>query len=104
MLLQSRETPKSHFPIKASRLFHLNMKVFSNFNRRMSIAILTIAILPLMTIAILCIAYSTKNLIKELTCYKNLCNPTCMDFTITIHPKYFKTLKFAIGTYQISIG
>ena len=34
-----------------------------------------------------CEIYNLKNLVKELTCFKNQLNPTCVDLMLTNRPK-----------------
>ena len=36
-----------------------------------------------------CASHNLKNLIKQLTCFKNLENPTFIDHILTNHPKSF---------------
>ena len=40
---------------------------------------------------VFCTTYNFKNLVKELTCVKNIENPSCIDLILTNKPLYFQT-------------
>ena len=47
-----------------------------------------------------CASYSLKSLIKEHKCFKSVDNPSCIDLTLTNHPKCFQSP----GVYETGIS
>ena len=39
--------------------------------------------------SVFCSTYNLKNLVKELTCFKNVENPSCVDLILTNKPPIF---------------